>query len=150
LVELILCVIPVILAAFLLSDRPPTPPSNSMQRKSKATRRSTEVQGNLTQLGGENDLDDDVIVSRTNSSGILSLELSEINTIIKYAYIHTYIHTYLVDLLLKIKHTYSTYIHYYTYIHKYIHTYIHTYVHIYIRTHTYILTHTYIHTYIQR
>eukprot|EP01035_Chromulina_nebulosa_P036716 gene36716-49496_t len=70
LVELILCVIPVILAAFLLSDRPPTPPSNSMlQRKSKAKGSSTKVQGNLTQLGDEHDLDDDVIVLRTNSSG---------------------------------------------------------------------------------
>ena len=37
LVELILCMIPVILAAFLLTDRPPTPPSNSMLRKSAST-----------------------------------------------------------------------------------------------------------------
>jgi hypothetical protein len=37
LVELILCMIPVILAAFLLTDRPPTPPSNSMLRKTTST-----------------------------------------------------------------------------------------------------------------
>jgi hypothetical protein len=103
LVELILCVIPVILAAFLLSDRPPTPPSNSMQRKSKA---STVVQGNLTRQGTDNDLDDDIIVSQANSSGIVSLKLTEINAIIKHSYIHTVytipyhtIYTYLMDLL---------------------------------------------------
>ena len=37
LVELILCMIPLILAAFLLTDRPPTPPSNSMLRKTAST-----------------------------------------------------------------------------------------------------------------
>ena len=69
LVELILCVIPVILAAFLLTDRPPTPPSKSMLRKTA----STQGQGVLTALAGnDNDMDDeDVIVSQVNITGCM-------------------------------------------------------------------------------
>jgi hypothetical protein len=64
LVELILCMIPVILAAFLLTDRPPTPPSNSMLRKSA----STGLQCN------SNDVDDeDLIVSQANITGTVCI-----------------------------------------------------------------------------
>ena len=65
LVELILCMIPVILAAFLLTDRPPTPPSNSMLRKSAST---TGLQCNSNDV-----VDEDLIVSQANITGTVCI-----------------------------------------------------------------------------
>ena len=64
LVELILCMIPVILAAFLLTDRPPTPPSNFMLRKSA----STGLQCNSNDV-----VDEDLIVSQANITGTVCI-----------------------------------------------------------------------------